>query len=68
METTQVTVSKLEALISDLATEARIAEYNCACRLLSGDIEGATQEANKAKLFRDSMIKTVKRIINDNCK
>ena len=65
METTQVTVSKLEALISDLATEARI---NCACRLLNGDIEGATQEANKAKLFRDSMIKTVKRVINDNCK
>ena len=67
MEMTQVAVSKLEALISDLATEARIAEYNCACRVLSGDIEGATQEANKAKLFRDSMIKTVERIINDNC-
>lgn len=67
METTQVAVSKLEALISDLATETRIAEYDCACRLLRGDIEGATREANRAKLFRDSMIKIMERILNDNC-
>lgn len=65
METTRVTVSKLEALISDLATETRIAEYDCACKLLSGDIEGATREANRAKLFRDSMIKTMEKIINE---
>ena len=68
METTQVAVSKLEALISDLATETRIAEYDCACRLRSGDVEGATREANRAKLFRDSMIKIMERVINDNCK
>lgn len=67
METMQVAVSKLEALIIDLARETRIAEYDCACRLLRGDIEGATREANRAKLFRDSVIKITERIINDNC-
>lgn len=65
METTQVAVSKLEALISDLATEVRIAEYDCACRLLRGDIEGAKLEAKRADIFRQSFIKTTENYLNE---
>ena len=46
--TKMIPVSHAEAMIQDLATQARIEEYDCATKLHSGDIEGAKDMFRKS--------------------
>lgn len=41
-------LAKLQALVQDLATQSRIAEYACSCAVKSGDWARAELEANRA--------------------
>lgn len=63
-----INLNQAETLIMDMNMEARIAEYDCACRLRLGDIEGAKQRAEEANLFRQASLKIAERILNDETK
>ena len=68
METKMIPVSRVEAMIQDLATQARIEEYDCACRLNRGDIEGAKLSAKRADIMRQAFFKVTERLLNEtNC-
>ena len=68
METKMIPVSHVEAMIQDLATQARIEEYDCACRLNRGDIEGAKLSAKRADIMRQAFFKVTERLLNEtNC-
>jgi hypothetical protein len=55
-------------MIQDLATQARIEEYDCATRLHNGDIEGAKLAAKRANIFRQAFFKVTERLLNEtNC-
>ena len=54
--TKMIPVSHAEAMIQDLATQARIEEYDCATKLHSGDIEGAKLAARRANIFRQAFL------------
>ena len=63
-----IPVSHVEAMIQDLATRARIEEYDCATKLYSGDIEGAKLAAKKANIMRQAFFKVTERLLNEtNC-
>lgn len=63
-----IPVSRVEAMIQDLATQARIEEYDCATKLYSGDIEGAKLAAKKANIMRQAFFKVTERLLNEtNC-
>lgn len=61
-------MNEIETLIMDMNMEARIAEYDCACRLMRGDIEGARQRAEEANIFRQAILKIAERVLNDETK
>lgn len=69
--TKMIPVSHAEAMIQDLATQARIEEYDCATKLHSGDIEGAKLAAKRANIFRQAFLKVstdfLEKLDNDNC-
>lgn len=52
-----IPIRQVEAMIQDLATQARIEEYDCATKLYNGDIEGAKQSAKRANIFRQAFFK-----------
>lgn len=58
-------LAKMEALVQDLATQSRIAEYACACAVMSEDWERAKLEAKRADIFRQSFIKTTENYLNE---
>lgn len=60
-----INLNEVKTLIMDMNAEARIAEYDCACRLRQGDIEGAKQRAEEANMFRQAFLKIAERILND---
>lgn len=49
--------ANMEVVIQDLATNARISEYDCSCAVLAGDLKRAEAAAKRAKVFRDSLMK-----------
>ena len=49
-----------------IATQARIEEYDCACRLNRGDIEGAKLSAKRADIMRQAFFKVVEKLLNEN--
>lgn len=55
--TKMISVSQAEAIIQDLATQARIEEYDCATKLHAGDVEGAKLAAKRADIFRQAFLK-----------
>ncbi len=68
METKMIPVSHAEAMIQDLAAQARIEEYDCATKLYNGDIEGAKLAAKKANIMRQAFFKVTERMLNEaNC-
>lgn len=68
MTTTTITVDKATALIQDLNSNIRIAEYDCASKLEAGDIEGAKKAAKTAKTLRNLMMSMAGRILSENRK
>ena len=60
-----IPVSHAEAMIQDLAMQARIEDYNCACQLNSGDVEGAKNSAKRAKIMRQAFFKITESLINE---
>ena len=60
-----IPVSYAEAMIQDLAMQARIEDYECACRLNRGDIEGAKDSAKRAELMRQAFFKVTESLINE---
>lgn len=60
----QDVIKKKEDLIQELATNARISEYGCTCAVLAGDWERAMLEAERADVFRSSLIKTIENFVN----
>ena len=63
-----IPVSHAEAMIKDLAVQVRIEEYDCACRLNRGDVEGAKNSAKRAEIMRQSFFKVTERLLNEtNC-
>lgn len=64
-----IPISQAEALVQDLATQARIEEYDCATKLHAGDVEGAKLAAKRANIFRQAFLRVSKDIlrkINDD--
>ena len=59
----QDAIKKKEGLIQELATNARISEYGCSCAVLAGDWERARLEAERADIFRSSLIKTIENFV-----
>lgn len=57
-----IPVSHVEAMIQDLATQARIEEYDCACRLNRDDIEGAKL---RAEIMQQAFLKVTERLLNE---
>lgn len=53
-------------LIQELATNARISEYGCACAVLAEDWERAKLEAKRADIFRQSFLKVAENYLNEN--
>ena len=68
MATTTIAVDKATALIQDLNSNIRIAEYDCATKLDAGDIEGAKSAAKTAKTLRKLMMSMAGRILSENRK
>ena len=68
MATTTIAVDKATALIQDLNSNIRIAEYDCATKLAAGDIEGAKSAAKTAKTLRKLMMSMAGRILSENWK
>ena len=59
---------KMQALLQDLTTNARIAEYGCSCAVLAEDWERAKMEAKRANIFRQAFMKTAEQYLQENCK
>ena len=63
-----IPVSLAEAMIQDLAMQARIEDYKCACQLNRGDVEGAKSSAKRAEIMRQAFFKVTERLLNEtNC-